>query len=94
MASLTIKGIPPELMEELRARAAADRRSMNKEIIHLLGVAVAGSPPDDAARRREIARAQADAWKRLAGRWRSDVSPQEEVEAIYAARSRGRPVDL
>jgi plasmid stability protein len=36
MASLTIKGIPPELLEQLRTRAARHRRSLNSEVLHLL----------------------------------------------------------
>jgi plasmid stability protein len=37
MPSLTIKDIPTPLMERLRARAARDRRSPNREAIFLPG---------------------------------------------------------
>ena len=33
MVTFTIKGIPPELYERLKARAAGNRRSVNSEII-------------------------------------------------------------
>ncbi|HEX6133129.1 MAG TPA: Arc family DNA-binding protein [Longimicrobiales bacterium] len=36
MASLTIKGIPDELLERLRQRAELHRRSMNSEVIVVL----------------------------------------------------------
>jgi antitoxin FitA len=36
MASLTIKGIPPALLQRLRERAARHRRSINGEVLHLL----------------------------------------------------------
>ncbi|MFF7593970.1 Arc family DNA-binding protein [Streptomyces mirabilis] len=45
--------IPEDLHERLTARAAADRRSLNSEILHLLEVALtdpgtrAGSPGSD-----------------------------------------------
>jgi predicted transcriptional regulator len=42
----------------------------------------------------ERTRAQVEAWGKLAGRWRSRRSPKQEIAAIYAARSRGRPVAL
>lgn len=37
--------------------------------------------------------AQVDAWRRLAGQWQSE-RPAEELDAIYAARTAGRKVEL
>ena len=42
----------------------------------------------------ERARAQVEAWTRLAGRRRSGRGSRKEIAAIYTARSRGRPVEL
>ncbi len=39
------------------------------------------------------AAAQVKAWRQLAGQWQSD-SPSEEIDAIYAARTPGREIDL
>ncbi len=36
MASLTIKGIPDELLDRLRHHAEQHRRSLNSEVLHLL----------------------------------------------------------
>lgn len=36
MASLTIKGIPDDLLDRLRKRAEQHRRSLNGEVLHLL----------------------------------------------------------
>lgn len=36
MASLTLKGIPEELLEELRADAERERRSLNQQAIYML----------------------------------------------------------
>lgn len=36
MASLTVKGIPDELLEQLRRRAADQRRSLNSEVLYRL----------------------------------------------------------
>ena len=95
MSSITIKEIPEELLDRLRRRAAEDRRSMNKEIIHLLAMALSlESPEVDAARLVGQIEAQVQAWRQLAGRWESDVEAAEEIERIYAARSLGRPVEL
>ena len=40
MATMTIKNIPDELYEELKQRAAANRRSVNNEVIVLIERAV------------------------------------------------------
>ena len=38
--------------------------------------------------------AQALAWHALAGRWDADQELVEDIDALYAARTPGRPVDL
>jgi plasmid stability protein len=46
MPSITIKDIPDKLLERLRRRAQEDKRSMNREAIHLLDLALAGQSVD------------------------------------------------
>lgn len=94
MASITIKNIPDELLERVRTQAAADKRSMTKEIIYLLEIALAGSPEANKSRLQREAAMQVEAWTRLAGRWQSDLTRDEEIESLYAHRSGGRDVDL
>jgi len=53
MACVTIKAIPDDLMLRLRLRAAQEHRSLNKEAIRLLDLALPGSVSvDDSAHRR------------------------------------------
>ena len=106
MPSLTLENIPEPLLERLRRRAEADRRSLTQEILHLLEAALEQHDrPDDAERAapdqdrdrhqaRNQAQAQADAWEALGGRWRSDLEPGEEIDRILASRTRGRQGDL
>lgn len=47
MATLTLKGIPDELMERLRNSADSDRRSVNQHAIHILEMALARQRPGD-----------------------------------------------
>ncbi len=95
MPAITLQDIPEDLLERLRHRAARDKRSMNKEVVHLLDLALSGemAPADTAtlARRTED---QVQAWTQLAGRWESDLETADEIERIYAARTPGRPVHL
>jgi plasmid stability protein len=85
MPTLTIRDIPAEVLERLRRRAEEERRSLNQEAIHLLDLALRTGMLSPAA--------QAEAWLRL-GRWRSSKSAAKEIAEIYAARSRGRTVNL
>lgn len=94
MASLTLKNIPDSLLERLRARAAADRRSVTQEMIHLLEVSLDAASRTSGAEALAKARAQAEAWERLAGRWESDRSADEEIRGILSARTAGRDVEL
>jgi len=95
MASITIKEVPDMLLERLRRRAREDKRSMNREAIYLLDLALAGQAVDqDLEGRKRDVESQIPAWRRLAGQWDSDLDIADEIERIYAARSVGRRVDL
>jgi hypothetical protein len=92
MTSLTLKDLPEDLFGQVRHQAELERRSMNKEFIHLVeqglrqGMPVEGHDPEQSKR-------QVTLWRRLAGQWASDLSAEEEIASIYASRSPGREVD-
>lgn len=93
MASLTLKNLPDPLLRDLRKAAEKDRRSLTQEIIHLLDAALRGrigrpSPPG-ADRDAQLA-----AWRKLAGKWESDVDRATEAEQVMKRRTPGRKVDL
>jgi plasmid stability protein len=79
MPTITLKGLPRDLHRKIRARAKANHRSLNREVIATLQAATAATRPLNAnalqelvrrARslfRRPITARQIDAWKR-AGR--------------------------
>lgn len=94
MASLTLKNVSDKLLKALRKAAEGDRRSLNQEVLHLLEEALrerkAGSVPAP----RQDAQAQIEAWRKLAGKWQSDLSPEDEGRQIMDARTGGREVDF
>lgn len=94
MASITIKNIPDRLLARLREQAAMEQRSMNKEIIRLLDIGLSAERAHPMEYRRRLAETQAAAWSRLCGRWVSDTPVEDEVAAIYSARSGGRKVEM
>lgn len=93
MSSMTIKDIPEPLFEQIRDAASRQHRSVNKTFIHLVQLGLQQETPEcryDPAE-TEI---QVRAWQAIAGQWQADMSPDEEIEAIYAARNRGQEVNL
>lgn len=76
MATLTIKGIPDELYQQLKKRATAERRSLNSEVIVCLERAVGTRRP---TLEEELERARA--LQRRAG---PHVFSLEELQAAKA----------
>jgi plasmid stability protein len=76
MPTITLKNLPRDLHRELKNRARANHRSLNKEVIATLRIATAKAIPIEAAAleesiryarslfRRPITARQIDAWKR------------------------------
>jgi plasmid stability protein len=93
MASLTLKNLPDGLLRALRKAADKDRRSVTQEIIHLLESALGGRAGGPAPRSPD-ADAQLAAWRKLAGKWESDVDRATEAERLMKRRSSGREVDF
>lgn len=79
MATMTIKNIPDELYEELKLRAAANRRSINNEVIVLIERAVQyqAQDPNEVLERIRVLREKLDLY----------VTEDE----ITAAKHEGRP---
>jgi len=90
MASITLKNVPPELMERLRTAAKSERRSLTQQALHLIEGGLSAADMRPAA---EV-RAQLSRWRELAGRWVSSESFEEEIAGIQSARTAGRVVDL
>jgi hypothetical protein len=94
MPSLTLKDIPVPLLERLRACAARDQRSLNREAIWLLEQAL-DQRTDPTAQMQQQREAQLAAWRALAGRWQGSAPEIDEmVEDIYQSRTEGREVEL
>jgi len=93
MASLTLKNLPEDLFRALRKAAETDRRSLTKEIIHLLETALERRPERSNAGADDVD-AQVAAWRKLAGKWVPDVDLANEPEQIVEQHTPGRAVDV
>lgn len=81
MPTITIRGVPVELLERLRQRAKEDRRSLTQQVIYLVERALQDELLSPAA--------QAKRWNGM-NRWRSRRKAKDEIAEIYKARTRGR----
>jgi plasmid stability protein len=95
MSTLTIKKIPDSLLSELKKKAGASRRSLTQEVLARLEASLQHheAGPSSKASYSE-AEHQAEAWTSIAGKWKSDLTVQEEIGQLYRARTRGRKVRL
>jgi plasmid stability protein len=77
MPTITLKGLPRDLHRKMKARAKANHRSLNGEVIATLQAAATAPQPLDANRlqelvhrarslfRRPVTARQIDTWKRV-----------------------------
>lgn len=79
MPTITLKGLPDALYERLKLQAAANRRSLNSEVLVCLEHAVAAQGTDAASMLARIERMQETL----------DVQPFSEGE-LQAAKAQGR----
>jgi len=93
MVNLTIRNIPEAIMNKLRKRSAAERRSLNSEVLVLLEKGLIGYAPQEEFEQVTV-EAQADLWQMLSGQWDDPRSAAEIASEIISTRTRGREVDL
>jgi hypothetical protein len=92
--NLTLKGLPDELGQALKRAAERSHRSLNGEIVHRLSRSFERPREEAIPRLAESPDDVADAWTKLAGKWESDLTVEDEIAALYANRSAGRDVDV
>lgn len=80
MPTITLKGLPDALYERLKLQAAANRRSLNSEVLVCLEHAVASQGTDAASMLARIERMQETL----------SVQPFSDLE-LQAAKQHGRP---
>ena len=83
MPTLTLKGLPDNVYRALKERAAANRRSLNSEVLTCLEQAVGSAPLSPEERIARI------------GAWRAHLEarglPPLTEDVITAAKNEGRP---
>ena len=95
MASITIRNIPDEVLERIRALSSIERRSLNNEILVILERGTYSEYEEKLLKRKYLSKStQMEIWKQLAGTWSDSRSTKEIIEDIYSNRTVGREVQL
>lgn len=106
MASLTLKGVPDDLLARLKREAAEQRRSLNGEVLHRLEKSVSDQASTEAALEEirryrvhpqggpltvgELKQLDARAWLEEVRKVRDKLDIHATTEEIIAARDSGR----
>ncbi len=95
MASITVRNIPPEVLEKIKQLSSMERRSVNSEILVILERGTFSEYEEKMLKRKYLSKAtQLEIWKKLAGTWEDKRSAKEIIEDIYSHRTTGRDVKL
>ena len=95
MASITVRNIPDEILEKIKALSAVERRSINNEILVILERGTYSEYEERMLKRKYISKStQMALWKNLMGKWEDTRSTKEIIEDIYSNRTLGREVQL
>jgi plasmid stability protein len=95
MASITLRNIPDEVLERIRALSAIERRSINNEILVILERGTFTEYEEKMLKRKYLSKAtQIEIWKTLSGTWEDNRTAKEIIEDIYSNRTLGREIEL
>lgn len=95
MASLTVRNIPEDILERIRALSTAERRSMNNEILVILERGTNLEYEEKMRQHKYLSKStQMELWEQLVGTWKDSRSASEIIEDIYSLRTGGRNVEL
>lgn len=95
MASLTVRNIPEDVLERIRALSTAERRSLNSEILVILERGSNLEYEEKVHQRKFLSKStQMELWEQLVGTWKDSRTASEIIEDIYSLRTAGRDVEL
>lgn len=93
MATLTVRDLPSDTLESLKARASMNHRSLNGEVLYIFDYIVSGRSEYDLLRETRIKK-QREALDAVFGKWEDSRSTTEIISDIEGSRTRGRKVSL
>lgn len=93
--NITIRNIPDQVVNKIRALAKRERRSLNNEILMILEKGLDEKLGRLFDFKSTISKdLQVDIWKNLSSKWQDDRSSKEIINDIYQHRTMRREVEL
>ena len=95
MANITIRNIPDDVFEKIKALSSAQRRSINNELLVIIERGTLTEYHEKLTDNSTVSKAtQLDIWNKLLGTWQDRRSTAEIIDDIYTRRTPGRKVKL
>ncbi len=95
MANITIRDIPPSVLDKIRTLAVVERRSLNSELLVVIekGTSWVESELPKIAPIVSI-ETQCDLWTEMCGKWQDQKTTEETIQDIQTHRTMGRDITL
>ena len=95
MANITIRNIPDDVFEKIKALSSADRRSINSELLLIIERGTITEYEEKLNDERAVSKStQLEMWTKLLGSWQDSHSTEDIIHGIYSRRTPGRKVKL
>ena len=95
MANITVRNIPDDVFERIKALSSVERRSINNELLRIIERGTEGEFDEKLHHKPPIAKStQLEIWSKLLGKWEDRRSTAEILEDIYSRRTVGRKIEL
>jgi len=95
MANITVRNIPDDVFERIKALSLAERRSINNELLFIIERGTRSEYDEKLNEKQPVSKStQLDLWNKILGTWQDSRSSEEIISDIYNHRSPGRDVNL
>ncbi len=95
MPSITVREIPPDLLEKARLWAKSDKRSLNQALILLIEKGLSLEVAAPLYKKEPLSvDGQLEIWGLVAGKFKDKRSTKKIISEIYNRRSAGRSFNL
>jgi len=95
MANITVRNIPDDVFEKIKALSLAERRSINNELLFIIERGTRSEYDEKLNEKQPVSKStQLDLWNKILRTWQDSRSSEEIISDIYNHRSPGRDVNL
>ena len=95
MANITVRNIPDDIFERIKALSSVERRSINNELLRIIERGTESEFDEKLHHKPPIAKStQLEIWSKLLGKWEDRRSTAEILDDIYSRRTVGRKIEL